>query len=248
MYEFLMVFVFLAIYFVIMIKWNKRSNCDRISIKDKNKLDINAHITDIKRHTVGSPMGARWRTIVSFSDGFTFITHVTEYKDILTGYLYYISKNVEKQIVLAALTAHKVAIQQNNGVDVKVPNTIFDSEYYALYLQEQKREENFLVYIYSPKDRELIQKAQTIDTNKYPVEKFSHDGCYYGFNMYKNGEDQVVYCSYNEWCEKMFWIEQNIKKIDRKNRIKAILINIVFLILVIGALMFMMYAKKYIQS
>ncbi len=58
---------------------------------------------------------------------------------------------------------------------------------------------NFTVCIYDTVDKNIRNEERTIDTNKFPSEKYAVDGIYYAIEKMNNDKKVRVYCSKSSW-------------------------------------------------
>ena len=91
-----------------------RTQFDQSAEIEYESLKRYAKVTDVSVKTVGLKGNYRYRTTVTFSDGFKYTTEQTEKKDQLMTGLYEISlpDNLKKQIVRKAEAAHRHAIMK----------------------------------------------------------------------------------------------------------------------------------------
>ena len=83
---------------------------DRVVYKDNIYLKTDATIDDVKIKMVGLKGDHKYRTVVTFSDGFEFISHDTKREDRFMGYAISVTENEEKEIIKKAIDAHNGAL------------------------------------------------------------------------------------------------------------------------------------------
>lgn len=88
----------------------KTYNSRTHTIYDKNTLKENAVIIDIDTKVVGLKGERKYRTTVTFSDGFEYVSHDTERDDGFLTYTISLSERMKKQIVAEAIKAHCEAV------------------------------------------------------------------------------------------------------------------------------------------
>lgn len=80
---------------------------------DNAKLHPGAKIVDINTEEVQYiKNGAKYKTTVRFSDGFTFVTHETEREDHFVSYKISLNKELYDQIIRSAIAAHDCALEK----------------------------------------------------------------------------------------------------------------------------------------
>ena len=90
---------------------------DHTEWEDYSKLNLNAKIVNIKTEKVQyTKNGMKYKTTVSFSDGFNFITHKTNRDDSFFSYQISIDESLQAEIISKAVLSHEKAVR-NYGVD-----------------------------------------------------------------------------------------------------------------------------------
>jgi hypothetical protein len=91
---------------------SKKYNSENHTKYKECNLKYNATITNIKQKCVKS--NACIRTIITFSDGFQYISHDTVVKDTFFGYRIYVSEEMKCNIIQKALSEHLETIRSSN--------------------------------------------------------------------------------------------------------------------------------------
>lgn len=85
---------------------------DHSGWKSDSKPDPNAQIIDISSKRVKySKNGAKYKTTISFSDGFYYITHKTNREQNLLAYKISIDNNLMAEILESAISDHRIAVE-----------------------------------------------------------------------------------------------------------------------------------------
>ena len=75
--------------------------------------DVNATVKDVKSERVKySRNDAKFKTVVTFSDGFWYMTHKTNRKNGFMKYTISVDQELRRQIVEKAIAAHKEAVEK----------------------------------------------------------------------------------------------------------------------------------------
>ena len=84
-------------------------------IENKAQLSITAEIVNVDRYIVGSKGDKRYRTIIEFSDGYTYVSHKSNIDNFILFKKVCISNELNDEIVEDALISHKKAVMKNQG-------------------------------------------------------------------------------------------------------------------------------------
>lgn len=85
---------------------------DHVSCSDQNALRPEARIIDVQREQVGTKGHRRWRTTVSFDDGFQYISHETQVEEFIFSYKISVTDKQNEEILIKAVVAHQKAIEE----------------------------------------------------------------------------------------------------------------------------------------
>lgn len=83
--------------------------CDNASLLRLDALPI-----DVTRKLVGLKGSHRWRTTVTFEDGFRYISHKTDVEERFISYSISVSAKTHKEIILDAILAHRRAVEKRD--------------------------------------------------------------------------------------------------------------------------------------
>ena len=83
-------------------------------IEDKSQLSITAKIINVERYIVGSKWDRRYRTIIEFSDGYTYVSHKSNIDEIFAYRKVYISDDLNVEIIEDAFASHEKAIRKRD--------------------------------------------------------------------------------------------------------------------------------------
>lgn len=110
--------LFIVFLIVIIFLYRCFSSGDRITSSSTDNLRRNAKIIDIRQKTVGLKGDYKFRTIVTFDDGFEFIAHDTERDNHLLYYTIAVSSDMKNEIIARSTEAHNRAL---DSVGIKRP-------------------------------------------------------------------------------------------------------------------------------
>lgn len=114
--------LFIVFLIVIIFLYRCFTSGDRITSSSTDNLRRNAKIIDIRQKTVGLKGDYKFRTIVTFDDGFEFIAHDTERDNHLLYYTISVSSDMKNEIIARATEAHNRAL---DSVGIKRPSKPF---------------------------------------------------------------------------------------------------------------------------
>ena len=83
-------------------------------IENKSYLSATARIINVERYTVGSKWDRRYRTIIEFSDGYTYVSHKTDIDELFVYRKVYISYDLANEIKVDAWESHEKAVRRSN--------------------------------------------------------------------------------------------------------------------------------------
>lgn len=86
--------------------YNAFSHINKRSCKN---LRPDAKIANVKQDTVGSKNDKKIRTVVTFDDGFEYISHKTDRENHLMSYRIQVTEATKKEILRDAVQAHQKA-------------------------------------------------------------------------------------------------------------------------------------------
>lgn len=136
-------FAIALIIFGIIIRKNIYNSSDHHTWDKGSSPNHNAIITNVKREIVGSKGSSKYRTIITFSDGFTFISHDTNVENHLIYNKLSVDQELNNQIIEKAISAHNKAV---NCITTKVgeekTNDFNNSENKKEYKQRAVNEHN----------------------------------------------------------------------------------------------------------
>lgn len=103
------------------------NSTDHQKIPPDAELLPNAEIVKVDRKRSGLKGSYRFRTIVTFSDGFEYISHKTNVENYIISYTISVDRSLTKEILLDAVNAHACAVakysatqQQNSEGSSKI--------------------------------------------------------------------------------------------------------------------------------
>ena len=105
-------FILVAVLNVYSWIYNAFSHTNKKSCKN---LRPDAKITNVKRDTVGSKNNKKIRTVVTFDDGFEYVSHKTDRDDSFFSYRIQVTEATRKEILEDAMEAHQKACEKNPG-------------------------------------------------------------------------------------------------------------------------------------
>lgn len=109
----LFLFVILMAFFAFPIVAHLLCKIDRYGWEKPCAPDMNATIVGTKTEEVQYiKNGARYRTVIAFSDGFYFITHKTKVDERFWTYRISIDKELATDIILLAMEKHEKAVKR----------------------------------------------------------------------------------------------------------------------------------------
>lgn len=80
-----------------------------INVKSYKNLRRDAKIVNVKRDTVGSKNDKKIRSVVTFDDGFEYVSHKTDRENHLMSYKIQVTESTAKEILEDAMEAHQKA-------------------------------------------------------------------------------------------------------------------------------------------
>ena len=86
--------------------YNLFSHTNKKSCKNLRPV---AKIADVKQETVGSKNDKKIRTVVTFDDGFEYVSHKTDRDDSFFSYRIQVTEATRKEILEDAMEAHQKA-------------------------------------------------------------------------------------------------------------------------------------------
>ncbi len=78
----------------------------RLTRYKRKNLNINARITDVKTEVVGQGREKRLRTLVTFEDGFKYLSYAAEVKERIFSTKYIVNFDVREEIIRQAIRKH----------------------------------------------------------------------------------------------------------------------------------------------
>ena len=99
-------FVLVAVLNVYSWIYNAFSHTNKKSCKN---LRCDAKIVNVKRDTVGSKNDKKIRSVVTFDDGFEYVSHKTDSENHLMSYRIQVTESTAKEILADAIKAHQKA-------------------------------------------------------------------------------------------------------------------------------------------
>lgn len=109
--------IFLAIIVVIYLCYKKSITGDRPVYNDETKLRTEAEVVHVNSEVVGLKGEKKYRTVVTFDDGFKFISHDTIREDHYLSYNISITESMKDTIIKKAIAAHNCALREH-GLEV----------------------------------------------------------------------------------------------------------------------------------
>ncbi len=158
---------------------------DHTEWDEDSEPDLNAKITDVYSEKVQYVKnGMKYKTTVTFSDGFNFITHKTNREDYIFTYQISMDEELKKEIISKAVRSHKKAVEkrckENLSQKEKCNDYTETKRNYSDYTETRRKllQERDILSASPMTNRSRIRTIDNLLASLNDEEQYKHDrGC-----------------------------------------------------------------------